>query len=272
MDFSSAKVSFPEGDRYFDVHYRPILDSQGTVLGMLTLGTDITEQKTASDRLQDYQMQLRSLTSEMALAEERERKRIATELHDRTIQTLAVAKIKMGLFGKEKFSKEQVAECEEISSLIENTIQETRSLVYELSPPVLYELGFEPAVQWLAEHLLEQQNIKLKFEDDQQHKSLDKDFRVVLFQAVRELLMNIVKHSQAKRVKISIKRKGKLIKILVQDDGVGINANILNSEMAHGGGFGLFNIRERLNLMGGQIDIASSSKMGTKIILTAPLL
>jgi signal transduction histidine kinase len=141
-----------------------------------------------------------------------------------------------------------------------------------LSYPILYELGFEAAVaEWLTDQIQEKHRIKTEFEDDGYQKPLDDDIRVLLFRNVRELLINVVKHAQANKVKVSIRRVNEHINVNVEDDGVGFDPIEVMSMATKRAEFGLFSIRERLEQLGGLIEIDSEPGRGSKITMTAPL-
>jgi len=222
-----------------------------------------------AESLREREAELRSLASQLSLTEERERRRIATELHDHIGQTLALCKIKLGAL-QELASPTLALSVDEIRNLIDQTIQYTRFLTSELSPPLLYELGFEAAAEWLGEQILSRQDIHFHFNDDRQPKPMEDETRVLLFQAVRELLVNVVKHSQARRSSIYIRRDGNNIQIDVEDDGVGLDTSKSGSYLGTGS-FGLFSIRERLNRIRGYLNIESESGKGTRVIIVAPL-
>ncbi len=232
---------------------------------------DITEQKQAQVQLLSYQEQLRSLASELSLAEERERRRIATDLHDRVGQALAVSKVKLGAL-KETASAEGHGKCiDDIRHLLEQAIQETRSLMFEISSPILYELGLEAALEWLAEKMEKQHSMPCRYRDDGQPKPLDDDIRVLLFQAASELLINVAKHARARRVEISTSRDGGRIQVVVEDDGIGFEPAQISSCWGKDQGFGLFSIRERMKYVGGFLDVESQPGTGARITLIAPL-
>ncbi len=223
-----------------------------------------------SERLH-YQLRLRSLASELTLAEERERRRIATELHDRIVQMLAVIKIRMGDL-RESHSEKRFAEpLQSVYDLIDQTIQDTRSLTFELSPPILYELGFVDAVEWLAEKFQKKNGILADVEDDGLDKSLEDDVRIVLFQTLRELLTNVSKHAEAHHVNIRMFRHTNQIGIELEDDGIGFDVSEIQVKPETSTGFGLFNIKERMEYIGGHCHITSRKKQGIKVTLTAPL-
>ncbi len=247
----------------------PVKDGAGNIIGILGIFWDITAQKQAQKRLLDYQKQLRDLTSEMSLTEERERRRIAVELHDEITQQLILFKINLGSLPKEQLPSELTKSLDEIYQHLDRIIGDTRTLAFDLSSPTLYELGLEAAIrEWLHEEVREKHKINTEFEDDGQPKPLDDDVRALLYRAVRELLVNIVKHAQAQNVKVSIGRDNDKVRIEVADDGVGF---IPSPQLNKTGGFGLFSIRERLNYLGGSIEIASKPGQGTHITLIAPI-
>ena len=235
---------------------------------------EITERKSAEEQLAEFQERLRSLTSQLSLAEERERRRIAVYLHDNIGQKLAISSIKLGQLKDAALAAESellVAGLNEIRLLFKQIIQDTKSLTFKISSPILYELGLEAAVEWLTEELQNQHGIPTYFEDDNQLKPLDEDLRVLVFQAVNELLLNVVKHARARHVQVSMWRDNGQMHIGIHDDGVGFNVTEMSSRWGRkDGGFGLFSIRERLKAFGGNLDVKSNS-YGTTITLSAPL-
>jgi len=230
--------------------------------------TDITEQKRTEARLHDYQQQLRRLASEISLAEEKERRRIASELHDGAIQNLALAKIKLGEFEKGLSPKRRGNTLDEIRELLDHSIHDARSLIFELSPPVLYELGLEAAVEWLGEQFQARYGISCRVVADEGGVPRNINMEVILFQVLRELLVNVVKHANSSRVDITLRRLGDRLSLQVRDDGIGFDAAAVISNSGSGG-FGLFNIRERLKLLGATFEIDSGK--GTSVTVTAPL-
>jgi signal transduction histidine kinase len=145
-------------------------------------------------------------------------------------------------------------------------------LTFDLSNPVLYELGFEMAVsEWLTDQIQKKHSIAVEFETDEKDKPLDDDIRVLLFRDVRELLINVVKHAGAHKVKVSIKKLGEQISITIEDDGVGFDPVEVTSMAAKKDEFGLFSIRERLENLGGHLQIDSAIGHGCKVIMMAML-
>jgi PAS domain S-box-containing protein len=230
---------------------------------------DITDQKQAEKEIRTYQEQLRSVASELSLTEERERRRLATELHDHVGQILALAQIKLGAIRESASSTNLAQPMDEIRRLIEQTIQYTRSLTFELSPPILYDLGFEAAVEWLAELIQEQHGILIKVQADRSPKLMNDEIRVLLFQTVRELLINVARHANAKHVRIFITRQDTNLQVKIEDDGLGLG---LFPQAVDGPcGFGFFSIGERLKYLGGHLEVTSEPGWGTRVTLQVPL-
>ncbi len=248
-----------------------VKDAKGKTLYYEGTAQDITQRKEAEAKLMLYQQQLRSLASELSLAEERLRRRIAAELHDHIAQNLAISKIKLESLAGDTESG-RAKSLKEVIDLISQTIDVTRTLTFEMSPPILYELGFEAAVGWLARQTRQRFDLDVEFINDEKPKPLNADIRVLLFQAVRELLVNIVKHAKAKMAKVYAGVVDDNIRITVEDNGIGFDTATLNTARDFTkGGFGLFNIRERLDQIGGSVIICSGRKKGTQITMTAPI-
>ena len=227
--------------------------------------------KQSEKKLLEYQKQISSLTSQLTLIEEQERRRFATYLHDQIGQALFISKIRLEMLQKSLSSTDNVKALGEILKIIEQVIKDTRSLTFELSPPILHQLGLEAALEWLVEQMKGQDGVMASFKDDKKPKPLNDDMLILLFQAVRELLINVAKHARARKVKISTSRYNKHIRVSVEDDGIGFSTSKIYSGRYKNNCFGLFSIEERLDHLGGHFEIESHPSYGTRITLTAPL-
>jgi PAS domain S-box-containing protein len=248
-----------------------VRDEKGKVLYYEGTVEDITERKKAEEKLLAYQKQLRSLALELSLSEERMRRQMAMSLHDHLGQNLAISKIKLDGLRKSVKTGEHLEELNEIRNLLGETIESVRSLTFELSPPVLYELGFEAAVEWLVRFVCKRDGLVSKFSDDGKPKPLEEDVRILLFQSVREILVNISKHAHAKKISVAISRANTEIQVCIADDGVGFDVDAIKSSDTKTKGFGLFSVSERLASISGRFEIDSKPGAGTKVLLAAPV-
>jgi PAS domain S-box-containing protein len=245
------------------------LNAFGTEDGTLMVSAirDVTERKRAEEAID----RARCLTSELSLAEDRERRRIAAHLHDEIGSTLAAAKINLGQLRESEPTTEARQALSEVRLLIDTAIKSIRSLTFDLAPPVLYEVGLEPALESLADQIQERHGIQCVFEDDAQAKPVSTDLKVVLHHAVRELLANVAKHAQASSVYVSIRRDGADVRIRVEDDGIGFEPPKSGFRVSRSGGYGLFHVGERLKHLGGRLDVESQPGHGTTVTVVAPM-
>ncbi len=212
--------------------------------------------------------QLRALAKELNLAEQRERKRVAAELHDYLAQLLVLAKMKLG---QGKRLADRIPACVEFIRESEDALAEaltyTRTLVADLSPPVLHDFGLPTALGWLGQQM-ERHQLKVAVRVAQDvHPKLPTDRALLVFQSVRELLMNIAKHSGTGEAFLSLAQSGGYLRIEVRDEGKGFT---VAPESGASTKFGLFSIRERMRALGGTFDIDSAPGKGTTAVLTLP--
>jgi PAS domain S-box-containing protein len=220
--------------------------------------------------IREYQTKLQDMAFDAALAEEHERRRIAGHLHDNIGQSLALAQMKLASVSALAVGEVQGAIVAAIE-LLQRSIAETRSLTFELSPPILYDLGLPAALAWLADQFEHRYGLHVEIEGGRDGiPGLESDVAAMLFRWVRELFMNVVKHAQAKVVTVALHREDGQVRVEVADDGAGFDPS-LSSSWADDGGFGLFSVREQTNRLGGVFEIKSSPGQGTQVLLRVPL-
>ncbi|MGQ9688306.1 MAG: PAS domain-containing sensor histidine kinase, partial [Desulfobaccales bacterium] len=252
-------------------HVSVIRDADGFPQFVVSMIADITLGKKTQEEIHAYQESLRSLASELSITEERERRRLAADLHDHIGQILALSQIKLGALRQAVSSPESKALVNEVREFIGQAIKYTRSLTYELGLPILYDLGLRAALEWLAEQMQERHGIAIRVQRDQGSGLLPEAARVLVFRVVREVLTNVIKHAQATQVDINIQEKGPFLQIQVVDNGIGFNADELGRKADKSAGYGLFSIRERLSSLGGYFKITSTPGEGTQVTITVPL-
>jgi PAS domain S-box-containing protein len=237
---------------------------------LLCIGLDVTDRIDAEQERYAYEEKLRSLTAELISSEESERRELAAELHDQIGQTLALAKIKLGAL-REAAPVELSASVNELRDLVDQAVRSSRSLMMELGATVLHELGLEAALTSLVEEIQQRHGIACTLVDEGKPKPLPEQTKISLFRAVRELLMNVIKHGHAQHAEIVIQRQRSTIRIRVHDDGLGFTLPPEGFHASKQGGFGLFSIQERMAHLGGSLIVTSAPGAGTSVTLEAPL-
>lgn len=288
----------PDGTRIWVASYPTLLrDAGGGVIGAINMLVDVTERKRAEDALRhseerlqaltsdlehlvderttellESQKHLRALATELNLAEQRERQRIATDLHDHLQQLLVLGKIRLG---QAKSLAEPIPAWaninKQVDEILSDALSYTRSLVAQLCPPVLREFGLAAALKWLGEQM-EQHQLEVSVTIAIDDFTIPEEDSVLLFQSVRELLMNAVKHAGTSKVAVHVMRDNEELRIEVQDSGVGFELNALRGRAnTQSSKFGLFSIGERMKALGGMFEIDSAPGKGTMARLILPL-
>jgi PAS domain S-box-containing protein len=233
--------------------------------------TDITERRRIEDRLLGYHERLRSLAAKLALARERERRRVGLGLHDQIGQRLVM--IKLSLRALQETTDPETAEalarsCRGIDALTE----QIRLLGFDLSNSVLHEVGFREAVEALLEREVQRKHgIACECQASGDFAGLDVEMKMALFCNLRELLASVLKYAGARRLHVQLKQDGGTITVAVEDDGESPEWKQLTSPGASGGDLGLFSIREQIEALGGSMHIRAGSEHGTRITIISPI-
>ncbi len=237
----------------------------------LLLEEDLAKRILAEQRILDYQKQLKMLASELVLSEEKEKRRLAESLHNSVGHALSAVQIKLALLMDQIKEKELLDQFECLIKMTEETADAVRAMMFEISPPVLYELGFESAVEWFLERISQRFDKKTSSSVGHTRAFKDTNLESFAFRTVQELVINSVKHGCASCISVDKQVNANAITIVVSDDGKGFDANRLWKSGSALDGFGLFSIREHANYFGGTIDIESSEGKGTTATLTLPM-
>lgn len=267
-------------------------DAQGVPSYLAGINFDITERKSAEEALRNLNEQLdqrvaqrtqelaesraglRALVAELTKTEERERRRLAVELHDTLAQSLAV--VNMYLWRVRELLGDQAngAAIKELLSNLDRTVDDsikyTRTLIGELSPPVLYDLGLPAAFHWLSDQMA-RHGLRVEVDGPTEGLSLAEGDAVFLFQCARELLWNVVKHGAVDRATVAYGRDGNRLSLVVADSGKGFDLQATRANGDGGSHFGLFSIRERVALRGGRFEVNSAPGAGTWVSIVIPI-
>jgi len=256
----------------------PVKDESGQVIGASKIVRDLSKLELLVSRrtaeLERSRDQLRSLATQLNLAEQRERKKLATELHDHLQQLLVLGKLKLAQ-GK-RLSVDNAACLAVLNATDEvlvTALQYTRSLVTELSPPILREHGLAASLKWLAEYM-HRYEMEITVILAEEELALPEDQAILLFQSVRELLMNVRKHAGTNAARVRMEWHARGLEIEVSDEGRGFDPVMAGSSTdasSPSAKFGLLSIRERMAALGGALVITSAPKLGTTAVLTLPL-
>jgi signal transduction histidine kinase len=212
---------------------------------------------------------LRLLSAELSLAEEAERRRIAEMLHEDLQQLLVAARMQLAALCRTRLAAQREPIAREIADVLERSFELTRSLSVELAPPVLHEHGLAAALEWLAAETRKNYNVEITVEADPSANPKAADVRIFLFRAVRELLLNSVKHALGSAVHITMQHlRPSKVRITVADGGPGFDPTSLDAQRTGSQKLGLFNIRDRVKSFGGEFHIKSRPKRGTRITVS----
>jgi signal transduction histidine kinase len=212
---------------------------------------------------------LRTMTSEVFLAEEKERGKLAVDLHDDLGQLVPLVKLRLSALRDDPAAAGVEDKLREIGTLVDRAGDSLRSLTFQTMPPILHDLGLRPAIEWLLEDVWLRMGVHADFRGGSRIGELSEDVRTIAYRSIRELITNAIKHAEAERISVTIDREESTLQIVVEDDGRGFDPETVTG--ADGMGFGLFSIRERLDHLGGRLVIESSPGSGTRAVMVLPV-
>jgi signal transduction histidine kinase/CheY-like chemotaxis protein len=215
---------------------------------------------------------LRGMARARAEAESRERRRLAQVLHDHFQQLISAAKMKIGILRRRSTDEPVVVSLSQTEVLLEEALSASRSLAAELSPPILREGGLESALESLVRWMEQNHRLSVRLQLEDFRDPDNEQVRTIVFECARELLLNVARHAGVKTAELraTITRDG-LLKIAVIDEGRGFDAKVAELRSKYGASFGLFNLRERLSLIGGLANVNSAVGKGTTVEMTVPV-
>ncbi len=288
------RIVRPDGaERWIYAKVKTLCDAEGHAVRMVGVNLDITDRKEAQLRLERFaeeleqqvasrthelvrsQDRLRTLAAELSLTEQRERKRLATELHDHLQQLLVLGKLTIGQ-GKRVAAGvpayEQVIK--KVDDILSEALTYTRTLVSDLSPPVLRDHGLAAALQWLGSYMQKHNlTVTVIVPDEREAKLPEEDQGILLFQSVRELLINSAKHAGTGQATLTMEQREGNLSITVSDEGKGFDFADAGGTPSGGisSKYGLYSIQERMRAQGGSFNIHSVPGQGTTATLIVPL-
>lgn len=262
---------------WFAINSFPLFADDGIYSGNRGICYDITKRKNAElslkrkiKEIQLYQKKLMKLNNKVAIIEELERRRIAENLHDSLGQTLSLAYLKLSAVDATELNPKTGKLFSEIFSLLDKAINESRQITYDLSPPVLHELGLVPAFKWRLEQIAQTHQIETTLTGEKINFNLKKENTIFIYRIVNELLQNALKHSGATEINLDIEQKRYKYIVSVKDNGVGLK-NTMARSGNNNGSFGLLSIKERLESFNGRLSLKSEPGVYTLATIEIPV-
>lgn len=255
----------------------PFYGENGKYIGTRGICFEISQRKKAEvalmknmKEIQQYQKKLKKLNLEISRIEEHERRRIAENLHDSLGQTLSLAYLKLSAIDGREFQTGTREKIDEIFNLLNKAIGESRELTYDLSPPILYELGLLSTFKWRLEQIEHLHKIPTRLIEGKINLNFKNEIAIFIYRIVNELLQNVLKHARATEIILEISQKGKKSLFVVRDNGVGFNKEKRDRRQISGG-FGLLSIKERLDSFNGRLYLKSEPGNGTTATIEIPI-
>ena len=224
--------------------------------------------KERTQQLATSYARMRALATDLTIAEQTERRRLATELHDYLAQMLVVTRMKVSQLLRQDHNLDVRTILLEADQLLHQSLDYTRTLVSELTPQALYERGLSAAVRWLGDQMRRQQILTVEISLDTPELPLPEADAVLLFHSIRELLFNVLKHGKTDRATVLMSYDQDVLSITVSDHGCGFLVSGLSEDRSDR--FGLLSVRERMIALGGSFDLQSEPGKGTVVSLYLP--
>lgn len=254
---------------------RPLFDANGEYSGSFAVVTDMTERVQIEMTLRKSEEELRQLSAQVLSAQEKERKRIAAELHDGIGQTLSAIKFSVESTVRQlrdHIPEQDLSLLQNVIPKMQGAIEEVRQISMDLRPSILDDLGIVATLSWFCrEYRSDFQGLEVVLEAAIYEEDVPAELKVVIFRIVQEALNNVAKHASAHRVGLKLRNDGQALELEIVDDGVGFELDDARAKRSHvGGGMGLISMRERAEYSGGQFQINSVPGQGTRIGISWP--
>ena len=256
------------------IAYKSLQTQLGEVNGIVGALLDITELKKAQASEALYREKLVALASAFSVSKEQERCLIAQEIHDSISQNLAYSKLKLQ-FLQERLEEERMPDlCDELAgviAIIDESLQHTRTLTFEMGVPILYQLGLNAALQWLIGEMSRKYGLVVHFASSPIPEELSDDQKAFLFRSAQELLTNVAKHAGVTEASLSVQKKIGYVAVRVRDRGKGFDVSEFSKSDLSNKSYGLFSLETVVRSLGGDVHIRSDEGLGTDVTLCIPI-
>ncbi len=245
-------------------------DRHGEPLYFISQIEDITERKAAEKTLESYSLRLKALSGQILGTQETERRRLARELHDGIGQMLTAVGLRLHQLKAVCGAGTEAALDEDIA-IVNRAIEEVREVSLNLRPPMLDVLGLEAALRWYAQNQSQRSGVDMRLVGHLDVPRLDPDLEIACFRVIQEATTNVLRHAQARHLWIELQEEDTELSVIIRDDGVGFDVAAMHKRAGCGGSFGILAMRERIDLLGGGLEIESAPGQGTRVCARFPL-
>jgi signal transduction histidine kinase len=242
-------------------------------VGTVGVSRDITDRKRVEEALKESERRLHDLSSHLLSAQEKERRRIALELHDDLGQELSVLKLQIGSIERKlkKIPTTLEEDCDTVLRSVDQIIENVRRLSHDLSPSILEDLGLSAAIRSLIEDFRKYGRINVSIDTEKIDNLFSNEAQIVIYRIFQEALSNIVKHAQATHVSIAMERNDESVAFVIEDNGKGYDPEKVQRRSSAERGLGIPAIIERVRMLGGTLNLSSHESRGTSICFTLPI-
>jgi PAS domain S-box-containing protein len=237
----------------------------------ITVQEDITERKASEKKLHEYTEKLQVLSRQLVEATEMERRTIARELHDQVGQALTAVQLNLQLLLRSPEVAGLAGKISDSLTGVTQVLEQVHDLSLDLRPSILDDLGLEAALRWYAYRQAERAGLQLKFRTDGLQRRLDTILETACFRIAQEAITNVVRHAQARTLRVELHATENTLALLVSDDGAGFEVADARQRAVHGASMGLLSMEERALLTGGALEFRSEPGTGTEVRGTFPL-
>ncbi len=214
---------------------------------------------------------MQKLSQQLLNVQENERRRIALELHDQIGQTLTAVKINLQTVQRAPEAASMGDRLEKSITIVERALGQVRSLSLALRPSMLDDLGLAAALRWFVDRQAQQAGFTVVFHVDEFEERLDPNIETACFRVAQEAITNIMRHAEARVVRVHVRNHNTEMQMLIEDDGIGFDVPAALERASLGESLGLLGMRERVQLLGGKLELASTPKQGTRLLARFPI-
>ena len=257
---------------WLETNKMPVHDAAGNVTGILRTWQDITARKYAEDELRASRERLQVLSRQLLNSQETERWHIARELHDQVGQSLTAIKLNLKSLRPPDYETSALTILEETIAVVDQTLEQVRTLSLDLRPSILDDLGLVVALRWYLDRQARRTGFTVQFATEPSDSGVSKKIETTCFRVVQEIVTNIARHAHTQKVLVELRLLDTELELFIQDDGVGFDLSAARERATQGTSMGLLGMQEQVLILGGRLDIQTAPSRETEIRFCFPLM